>query len=169
METGKHLSRTLKVICNNFQSSVLLIDIFRLPSFSLPHLHLHPSRREIESKSDSPRRNCLHRPRHGQRPRPLGILPSRNQPVFFQMSREHQQTTSVRERSMTKTRNPEVCRWLSLFHVCSIALAACALSKSFAKTTPVRVVFSGTIGGSAVLCLISFTFTDGWSQNTCNP
>ena len=148
METGKHLSRTLKVICDNFQSSVSASSESSTSSDShlslSPHPHLHPSRREIESKSDSPRSNCLHHPRHGRRPRPLGILPSRNQPVFFKMSREHQQTTSVRERSMTKTRNPEVCRWLSLssMYVQSLSLRVHSRNPSL-RRPPFALCFQG--------------------------
>jgi len=75
------------------------------PSFHIflsSHTHSPQTKSGKKNEPNSLRHNRFHHPRHRRQPRPLKILPPREQPVFFKRSRKHQRTKSVRERFMAK-------------------------------------------------------------------
>ena len=77
------------------------------PTFLSHPLPSHPRplifrENENENEFNPLRYHGLHHPRHGRQPRPLEILPSREQPVLLERPSQRQGTTSVREGSVAK-------------------------------------------------------------------
>ena len=156
------------MICNNFRVDGSSISSNSAsPNASLAHPRSHPSHHETERTGETVltlHRNRLHHPRHGRQLRPLGILPSRDQPGFLQSSRKqrnNERSNKAYGKGRKKLRFADSSLPSTL--VCSISVAdvrtLCALSKILlsAKMFLVSIVFSWTIGGSVVLFLTGFT------------